>query len=80
MITRIKTFLHETATGKRLTLAQWMRRFVNDHPLYGKNSILPKKVMDDLLIRLHKISIGQIYDENFKRIFEDMEKVDNLSI
>jgi hypothetical protein len=69
VIERIKTFLLETATGKRLTLAQWMRRFVNDHPQYHKNSILPKKVMDDLLIRLHQISIGKVYDENFKRIF-----------
>jgi hypothetical protein len=31
--------------------------------------------MDDLLIRLHQISTGKVYDENFKRIFEEMENI-----
>jgi hypothetical protein len=46
-----------------------MRRFVKGHPAYTGNSILSKEVMDDLLIQLHKISIGAIEDENFKSIF-----------
>lgn len=68
---RLKTFLHDTVTGVRLTLAQWMRNFVNQHPDYTHNSILSKRVMDDLLIRLHKISTGEIYDKNFARIFAE---------
>lgn len=27
--------------------------------------------MDDLLIRLHKISTGEIYDKNFAKIFAE---------
>jgi hypothetical protein len=69
ILNRIRAFLYETVTGARLTLAQWMRRFVKGHPAYSDNSILSKEVIDDLLIRLHKISIGAIEDENFKNIF-----------
>lgn len=71
LITRIKKFLHDTVSGVRLTLAQWMRNFVNEHPDYTHNSILSKRVMDDLLIRLHKISTGEIYDKNFDKIFAE---------
>lgn len=46
-------FLADTTSGKRLTLAQWMRNFVNKHPEYTHNSILSKKVMDDLLLILN---------------------------
>jgi len=58
LVNKIKTFLYETASGKRLTLAQWMREYVNNHPIYKHDSILSKKVMDDLLLTLHKISTG----------------------
>jgi hypothetical protein len=53
-----------------------MRKFVKDHPAYTGNSILSKEVMDDLLIQLHKISIGEIEDENFKMIFPDAQLKD----
>lgn len=46
-----------------------MRNYVNNHPGYTKNSILPKKVMDDMLITLADISSGKIKDENFKEVF-----------
>jgi hypothetical protein len=72
LIAGIKKFLFDTVSGKRLTLAQWMRKFVNEHPDYTHNSILSKKVMDDLMIRLHKISIGEIQEENFSKIFPDL--------
>jgi hypothetical protein len=42
LITSIEKFLRDTASGKRLKLAQWMRRFVNNDERYKKNSILPK--------------------------------------
>jgi hypothetical protein len=46
-----------------------MREFVDKHPEYTHNSILPKKVMDDLLLRLNDISKGVVSDENFAPIF-----------
>jgi hypothetical protein len=52
----IEKFLKEKTTGVRLTLAQWMRNFVYNEKRYKKNSILPKPVMDDMLITLDKIS------------------------
>jgi glutamate--cysteine ligase catalytic subunit len=69
VIARVKQFLFDTTTGNRLTLAQWMRRYVNDHPEYHHNSVLSRKVMSDLLLHLHKISIGAIDDPNFRPIF-----------
>ena len=72
IINRIRKFLHDTVSGARLTLAQWMRNFVSEHPDYTHNSILSKRVMDDLLIRLHKISTGEIYDKNFDKVFADV--------
>lgn len=76
VLMRVKKFLYEKVTGERLTLAQWIRRFVANHPAYARNSVLPKEVMDDLLIRLHRISVGEIEDDNFKRIFSDMDGED----
>jgi hypothetical protein len=49
----IESYLRDITSGKRLTLAQWMRAYVNKHPLYTHNSILPKKVMDDMLLTLN---------------------------
>jgi glutamate--cysteine ligase catalytic subunit len=59
----------DITSGKRLTLAQWMRSYVNKHPDYKHDSILPKKTMDDLLLTLNEISKGTIKDENFYQIF-----------
>ncbi len=50
--------MKDTTSGKRLTLAQWMREYVNRHLGYTHNSILSKKVMDDLLLTLNDISKG----------------------
>lgn len=47
-----------------------MRSFVNKDPRYKKNSILPKEVMDDMLIELYEISKGVRKDENFSEIFQ----------
>ena len=46
-----------------------MRKYVSNHPLYEKNSILPKKVIDDMLIKLMSIAKGKDNDENFRQIF-----------
>jgi hypothetical protein len=55
LINELKKFILETVTGKRKTLATWMRDYVNNHPDYTHNSILSKKVMDDMLLTLWKI-------------------------
>ena len=65
----IEKFLREKTSGERITLAQWMREFVDKHPKYTHNSILPKKVMDDMLLKLSAISRGECSDSNFKPIF-----------
>jgi hypothetical protein len=65
LINQLKQFIWDTATGKRLTLASWMRKYVNEHPDYTHNSILAKKVMDDLLFTLHRIESSEIIDKNF---------------
>jgi hypothetical protein len=54
----LKRFILETVTGKRKTLASWMREYIEKHPSYTHNSILSKKVMDDLLLTLWKIEKG----------------------
>lgn len=46
-----------------------MRQFVDGHPDYSHNSILTKRVMDDLLIRLSRITTGEVNETNFKNIF-----------
>jgi len=43
-------------------MAQWMRNFVNNDSRYKKNSIIPKEVMDDLLITMYEISKGERKD------------------
>lgn len=58
LIDELKNFILETVTGKRKTLASWMREYVNKNPSYTHNSILSKEVMDDLLLTLWKIEKG----------------------
>jgi hypothetical protein len=47
-----------------------MRNYVNSDKRYNKNSIVPKEVMDDMLIELYEISKGTKNDPNFRPIFE----------
>lgn len=56
--------------GKRLTLAQWMRNYINNDSRYKKNSILEKDLMDSMLMELYEISKGTKNDSNFKPIFD----------
>ncbi len=70
LIKSLKTLLEKLTTGKKLTLAQYMRKFIMGHPEYKRDSILPKKVMDDLMLHLHEISSGKVSDENFGKVFD----------
>lgn len=69
----MKAFLHDTASGKRPTLARWMREYVDKHPDYKHDSILSKKLMDEMLMKLHRIESGQEEDPAFAKIFPDWE-------
>jgi len=69
LVEEVCDFVSEITSGKRLTLAQWQRNFVDNHPDYKHNSILPKNVIDDMLLRLNEISKGSYKDCNFHRIF-----------
>lgn len=55
LMNELKKFISDSVTGKRKTLASWTRDYVNKHPEYTHNSILSKKVMDDLLLTMWKI-------------------------
>jgi glutamate--cysteine ligase catalytic subunit len=74
LLGRLKKFIWDKATGNRLTLASWMRKYVSEHPDYAHNSILSKKVIDDLLFTLIRIEKGEIADKNFERIFPDWKE------
>ena len=47
-----------------------MRDYVNNDKRYMKNSIVPKEVMDDMLLELYEISKGNKKDDHFRQIFE----------
>ncbi|KAJ8609967.1 hypothetical protein CTAYLR_008091 [Chrysophaeum taylorii] len=49
------------ASGELLTAAAWMRRFVREHPDYGRDSIVPPSVAHDLLRACHDVGVGKIY-------------------
>ena len=73
LVNHMKQFVYDTSTGARPTLARWMRNFVDKHPEYTHNSILPRKVMNDMLMTLHKIEIGQKEDKTFAKIFPEWQ-------
>lgn len=57
-----------------------MRNYVNNDKRYEKNSIVPKEVMDDMLIELYEISKGTKNDDNFRSIFELWEVGDKIDL
>jgi len=69
LVEEVNRFVSDITSGKRLTLAQWQREYVDKHPDYEHNSILSKKVMDDLVLKLNDISKGVASDPNFYPIF-----------
>ena len=49
-----------TVLGELLTTAQWMRRFVELHPDYKKDSIVSETICYDLLNTFDRISKGEV--------------------
>lgn len=54
------SLIEARASGKLLTTAAWMRKFVTTHPSYKEDSIVTNEINYDLMWRLHLISTGQI--------------------
>lgn len=48
-----------------------MRAYIDKHPDYKHNSILPDRAMDDMLLTLNEISKGTLKDSNFYPIFPE---------
>lgn len=63
-------YVRELVEGKRMTLAQWMRKFVMKHKDYKQDSIVTESVMRDLLDTLVGVTRGEIEDQNFGRVFK----------
>lgn len=57
-------------SGSRVTLAQWIRKYIDEHPDYKHDSLLSKRTMDDVVIALDEICKGKREDPNFKPIFD----------
>ena len=62
IIDHIGKYFKEITSGKRITLAQWMRKYINQHHDYKHDSLLSKRTMDDLMITLDEISKRKIKD------------------
>ena len=48
------------AAGELLTTAQWMRRFVEVHPDYKKDSVVSETICYDLMNTFDRISKGEV--------------------
>ena len=53
-------FISARASGRLLTLASYIRKFVHSHPKYAHDSIVTQEITYDLLWRLQLISNGEI--------------------
>jgi hypothetical protein len=69
VIVSLEKFIKSLVEGDRLTLAQWMRRFVKNHKDYKQDSTVPETTMTDLLDTLAGITKGEVKDNNFGEIF-----------
>ena len=70
MLESLRDLLQALTTGKKLTLAQWMRQYIYQHPEYKKDSLLSKKLIDNLMDELNGIACGKIKDPNWTPIFK----------
>ena len=46
--------------GELLTTAQWIRRFVDEHPDYKKDSVVSETICYDLMNTFDRISRGEV--------------------
>lgn len=48
------------ASGKLLTTAAWIRKFVREHPTYKFDSVITEEIAFDLAAAAHKIAAGKL--------------------
>jgi glutamate--cysteine ligase catalytic subunit len=53
-------FIEARASGKLLTAAAWIRKFVTTHPKYAQDSRVTEEINYELMWRLNLISSGKI--------------------
>jgi glutamate--cysteine ligase catalytic subunit len=54
------SFIEARASGRLMTTAAWMRKFVTTHPKYKEDSRVSEEINYDLMWRIYLISTGQI--------------------
>lgn len=59
-ISRYLELISRRASGELLTTAQWIRRFVDQHPDYKKDSVISETISYDLLNTFDRISRGEV--------------------
>ena len=58
------TFLSKRASGEYLTTAAWIRRYVEEHPEYQKDSVVTHAINFDLVRACSEISEGSLEAAN----------------
>ena len=58
-------FINQRASGERMTSATWIRKYIQSHPLYKKDSVISNELAFDLITSLTAISEGTSTDPNF---------------
>jgi len=59
VISSYMQFICARASGELLTPATWMRNFVQKHPDYKQDSVVPPRVAADLMAACHRIGTGE---------------------
>ena len=52
--------IEKRASGKLMTTASWMRKFITESPLYERNSVVSEELNYELIMAIHQIQMGQI--------------------
>lgn len=63
---KVWKFVKEKTSGQRITVAQWIRKFVQTHPEYKQDSVITNEIGFDLLAAVTAISDQKIIDPNFQ--------------
>ncbi|KAL4462626.1 hypothetical protein ABPG74_000456 [Tetrahymena malaccensis] len=66
---QVWSFIRQRTSGEKLTVARWIRNFVNNHPEYQQDSEITNSIAYDLIEAITSISEGKTQDPNFTPIF-----------
>jgi glutamate--cysteine ligase catalytic subunit len=62
-IQKYLNFVSARASGRLITCAAWMRRFVQQHPAYKQDSVVSQEINYDLCRAMEKITKGELRPE-----------------